>query len=384
MFFKKITSQQTEKMMKRIFFTWLTLILTTLAYAQEKGIIRGTVYDGSTGESLVGVTIVITGTTTGTITDLDGKFSIELNEGIYDLQISYISYQSLTIEAISVTENEVTLLDNMMLNRSTTELQEVVISAQAVRTTETALVTLKRKSAVMLDGISAAKIELIGDGNAAEAAKRVTGVTVEDGKYVYVRGLGDRYSKTTLNNMDIPGLDPDRNSLQMDIFPSNIIDNILVSKNFTADLPADFTGGLMNITTKDFPDRKIFSVSAGMDYNPKFHFNPDFLTYEGGSTDYLGFDDGTRALPDFIPDENKLLPTQSNGLVINDFVNQFTPTLALNLNPCLPITAWGYQWETSLISAPTKKKTLNWVIFSHYPIKQVLVLMTMFYTGITK
>jgi outer membrane receptor protein involved in Fe transport len=314
-------------MMKRLFLTWLTLMLTTLAYAQEKGVIRGTVYDGSTGESLVGVTIVITGTTTGTITDLDGKFSIELNEGTYDLQVSYISYQSLTIEAISVTENEVTLLDNMMLNRSTTELHEVVISAQAVRTTETALITLKRKSAVMLDGISAAKIGLIGDGNAAEAAKRVTGVTVEDGKYIYVRGLGDRYSKTTLNNMDIPGLDPDRNSLQMDIFPTNIIDNILVSKNFTADLPADFTGGLMNITTKDFPDRKIFSVSADLEYNPKFHFNPEFLTYEGGSNDYLGFDDGTRALPDVIPDENQLLAIPSNGLVINDFVNQFTPTL---------------------------------------------------------
>ncbi len=314
-------------MMKRIFFTWLTLILTTLAYTQEKGTIRGMVYDGSSGETLVGVTIAIKGTTTGTSTDLDGKFSIELNEGIYDLQISYISYQTLIIEGIRVTKNDVTVLENIILNESTLELQEVVVTAQAIRTTEAALQTIKSKSATMLDGISSAKIELIGDGNAAEAAKRVTGVTVEDGKYVYVRGLGDRYSKTTLNNMDIPGLDPDRNSLQMDIFPTNIIDNIMVSKNFTADLPADFTGGLMNITTKDFPDRKIFSVSADLQYNPKFHFNPDFLNYEGGSTDYLGYDDGTRGLPDFIPEESQLLPTPSNGLAINDFVNQFTPTL---------------------------------------------------------
>ncbi len=313
--------------MKRILITWLTLILTTIAYAQEKGIIRGMVYDGNTGETLVGVSIIIKNTYIGTTTDLDGKFSLDVEAGIYDLQISYISYQNLTIEAISVTKNNVTVLDNIMLNESALDLQEVVVTAQAVRTNETAIQTIKRKSAVMLDGISAAKIELIGDGNAAEAAKRVTGVTVEDGKYVYVRGLGDRYSKTTLNNMDIPGLDPDRNSLQMDIFPSNIIDNILVSKNFTADLPADFTGGLMNITTKDFPDRKVFSVSVGMDYNPNSHFNPDFLTYEGGSNDYLGFDDGTRALPNLIPDENELLPVPSNGPAINEFVNQFTPIL---------------------------------------------------------
>jgi outer membrane receptor protein involved in Fe transport len=314
-------------MMKRILFTWATLILTTFAYAQEKGTIRGTVYDGNTGETLVGVTVVIQNTYIGTATDLDGKFSLDLESGTYSLQLSFISYQPLVIENIVIKPGSVTVLNDLQLRESSVELEDVVVTASAIRNTEASIQTIKRKSAVMLDGISSAKIELIGDGNAAEAAKRVTGVTVEDGKYVYVRGLGDRYSKTTLNGMDIPGLDPDRNSLQMDIFPTNIIDNMMVSKNFIADLPADFTGGLMNITTKDFPDQKIFSVSVGMEYNPNMHFNPDFLTYDGGNTDFLGFDDGTRALPDFIPRENQLLPTPSNGSAINDFVNQFSPVL---------------------------------------------------------
>ena len=144
-----------------------------------------------------------------------------------------------------------------------------------------------------MDGISSAQIQKVGDATAVEAAKRVTGVSIEDGKYIYVRGLGDRYTKTTLNNMDLPGLDPDRNSLQMDIFPTNLIDNIIVSKNFTAEMPADFTGGLLNVETKDFPEKKIFNVSVGVAFNPEMHFNPDFLTYEGGATDFLGFDDGT-------------------------------------------------------------------------------------------
>ncbi|MFW6371406.1 MAG: carboxypeptidase-like regulatory domain-containing protein, partial [Bacteroidota bacterium] len=205
-------------MMKRILFTWLILILTTFAYAQEKGMLRGTVYDEKTGETLVGVSVVIKGSHIGTATDLDGKFSLEAEPGTYDLQLSFISFQPLTIEDVEVKAGEVTLLNDLQLSESSVELEDVVVTASAIRNTEAALQTMKRKSSVMLDGISAAKIELIGDGTAVEAATRVTGVTVEDGKYVYVRGLGDRYSKTTLNSMDIPGLDPDRNSLQMDIF----------------------------------------------------------------------------------------------------------------------------------------------------------------------
>jgi TonB-dependent receptor len=304
----------------------VSLMISMLAFGQ-KGTIRGTVYDGSNGETLVGVSVVIKGSYTGTATDLDGKFSLDVDPGTYDLQLSFISFQPLIVEHVEVKAGDVTVLNNLQLSESTVELQDVVVTANAIRNTEAALNTMKAKSSVMLDGISAAKIELIGDGTAVEAAKRVTGVTIEDEKYVYVRGLGDRYSKTTLNNMDIPGLDPDRNSLQMDIFPTSIVDNIVVSKNFTADLPADFTGGLVNITTKDFPDKKIFNVSVSTEYNPSMNLNSDYLTYDGGGTDFLGFDDGTRALPD-IPDESQLAAVPGNGETIGQFMNEFSPTLA--------------------------------------------------------
>ena len=180
-----------------------------------------------------------------------------------------------------------------------------------------------------MDGISSSKMKLTGDATAVEAAKRVTGVSVEDGKYVYIRGLGDRYSKTTLNNVDIPGLDPDRNSLQMDIFPTNLIDNIFVSKNFTADMSADFTGGMLNIETKDFPEEKMLSVSLGLTYNPSMHFNANALSYDGSSTDMLGFDNGTRALPERAKQSN--IPTPISGASdqeVFDFVSSFNPQLA--------------------------------------------------------
>ncbi len=305
------------------------LIWVSLGSFAQEGMIRGLVIDGETGETLVGVTVFAVGTTTGTITDIDGKFSLSLPAGTYNLQVSYISYQTITVSGLEVTPGEVTVIDQLRMSVSKQQLEEVVITAEQVRTTENALVSIKRKAPAILDGISESRIKLIGDATAVEAAKRVTGVSIEDGKYVYVRGLGDRYSKTTLNGMDLPGLDPDRNTLQMDIFPSNLIANILVSKNFTADMPADFTGGLLNIELKDFPDKKILNFSEGTTFNPDMHLQPDYLTYQGSGTDFLGIDGGTRALPAGASQSN--IPTPISGHSteqVNQFINSFNPTLS--------------------------------------------------------
>lgn len=313
--------------MRHVFFI-LFALTSVLGFAQN-GKISGKVFDDATGETLVGVTVVIKGTINGTITDFDGNFTFDVAPGSYQVQVSYISYQTLLLENVVVKANETTTFGNLRMKESTLELGEVTVTAKAIRTTESALQSIKRKSAVMMDGISAAKMKLIGDGTAVEAAKRVTGVSIEGGKYVYVRGLGDRYSKTTLHGIDIPGLDPDKNSLQMDIFPTNLISNIIISKNFTADMPADFTGGLVNIETKDIPEEKIRSVSFGIGYNPDMHFQSDYLSYEGGSTDFLGFDDGTRKLPEGA--SKSRIPTPISGhssQETSDFIKSFNPNLA--------------------------------------------------------
>lgn len=298
----------------------------------QDGKVRGTVIDDATGETLVGVNIFIAGTTTGTTTDLDGKFTLNLPQGVHTIQVSYISYETLVLEGVEVKAGEVNVIGDVRLGQSTLDIEEVVVKAKILRTTETAIQTMKKKSTVMLDGISAGKIQLIGDATAVEAAKRITGVSVQDGKYVYVRGLGDRYSKTTLNGMDIPGLDPDKNSIQMDIFPTNLISNMMVSKNFTADLPADFSGGVMNVETKDFPDTRIMNFSVGVSYNPDMHLNSDYLTYDGGDTDFLAYDDGTRGLPagaksEDIPSPISYWTNNNTGDEVSTFINSFTSTL---------------------------------------------------------
>lgn len=282
--------------LKILFISLFHLFIVSLSLAQD-GFIRGTVFDAEMGEYLPGVTILIEGTTTGTITDLDGKFSITLPPGTYDLRISFISYETLNIKGIVVKAGEANVLEDIGLKEASFELEEVTVVATAVRNTETAMLTMKKKSANVIDGISASSFRKIGDSDAAASMKRIPGISVVDGKYVYVRGLGDRYSKTILNGVEIPGLDPNRNTIQMDLFPTNIIDNITVQKTFSAELPASFTGGIIDINTKDFPSDRmgVFSVSLG--YNPAMHFNPNYLTYEGSKTDFLGFDDGTRAIP---------------------------------------------------------------------------------------
>ena len=180
-----------------------------------------------------------------------------------------------------------------------------MVSGQVAKSTEAALMAVKRKSPNMMDGISSASFRKIGDSDAAGAIKRVTGVSVEGGKYVYVRGLGD-YIQTMLNGVDIPGLDTDRNSLQIDIFPTSLLNNMMIFKTASADKPADFTGGLVNIETKDFPEEKFFDVSLGITYNPSMHFKSNALTYKGSSTDWLGFDSGRRDIPGQV--DNAKLP----------------------------------------------------------------------------
>lgn len=324
----------------------------------QKGIIRGTVIEDATGEFLPGVTVFLEGTTTGTLSDLDGEFSLETDPGVYDLRISFISFETLIITKLEVKAGEVTFLDNLRLKETSFELTEVVVTAQQVRNTETALLTIKKKSANVIDGISSANFRKTGDSDAAASVKRVPGISVVGGKYVYVRGLGDRYTKTMLNGVDVPGLDPDRNTIQMDIFPTNIIDNIIVYKSFSADLPADFTGGVIDINIKDFPEERDADISFSVGYNPNYHFNSSYLTYNGGQTDWLAFDDGSRDIPatEDIPFFSQVVgdPNGPEGQRYQEILKSFNPTMAafekMSLMDFTLGTSFGNQFKLKKVS----------------------------------
>ena len=272
----------------------LLVLIGTSSFAQ--GTIRGVIYDDGLGETIPFANVYVVETKTGTTSDLDGTFTYDLDAGVYSVEFSYLGYADVLVSEIEIKDGEVTIVDVRMKEEGEV-MDEIVVTAKQIRNTEAAVLTLQRKSANLLDGISSQTFKKIGDSDAGSAIRRVTGVSVQGGKYVFVRGLGDRYTKSILNGMDIPGLDPDRNTLQMDIFPTNLIDNILVVKSFTPDLPGDFTGGVVDIITKDFPEERVSNISLGMTYNPGMHFNKNAISHPGSSTDFLGFDNGARKNP---------------------------------------------------------------------------------------
>lgn len=304
-----------------------------LSYAQ--GFLRGKIIDGETGEGLIGATVMNQSTGTGAAADFDGNYSLSLSAGTHTVIFQFVSYQTQTVSDVVIKEGEVTKLD-VTLSSSSTELEEVIVTAEAARNTESALLLVQKKSTNLVDGISTQTFTKLGDNDLGVAMKRVTGVSVQGGKYVYVRGLGDRYTKTTLNGMSIPGLDPDNNAVQIDIFPTNTIENVMVYKTFSPNLPGDFTGGLVDVEQKSFPDEKTTSFSLGVGYNPDMNMKSNFPTYDGGDTDFLGFDDGTRKLPF---SKNTTIPdiASTDGALTEGYTRSFNPQLAVQKGMTSPL-----------------------------------------------
>ncbi len=309
----------------------LTSFLFSFFALGQYGII-GTVIDGDFNEPLPFANILVLETGEGVTSDFDGKYTFELHAGTYSVQFSFVGYETKIITEIEVTNDEYTIID-VVINSAAQGLEEVVVTVEAKRNTEASVLEIQKKSASLIDGISAQAFKKIGASTIASAVKSVPGVSVQGGKYVYVRGLGDRYSKSILNGIDIPGLDPDRNTIQMDLFPTNMLSNVLVIKSARADLPADFTGGVIDIITKDFPSKEEFSVSVSTAYNPDMHFNDNYLSYTGGSTDFLGFDDGSRKnkiANSFLGNvfDPRLNQTELGMNLVNRISNQFNPQMA--------------------------------------------------------
>ncbi len=263
----------------------------------DGGIIVGTVTDSWQGNVLPGVTVLLRGTTLGTATDGSGRFRLEaVPEGRHILLFSKSGYTRSSIGDVWVISGQ-TSTANLELKPEFFEMEPYVFVSPSFVDQGVELLRDRQSSAAMIDAIGSEFFSRAGAGNAAEIMTKVTGASVVGGKYVFIRGLGDRYSNTMLNGAEVPSPDPDRRAVQMDIFPSSAIDNIVTVKTFTPDKPGSFSGGSVDIITKSFPDTFQGKVSVGATYNPQVSFQDDYLSYEGGRLDFLGFDDGTRAIP---------------------------------------------------------------------------------------
>lgn len=327
-------------------FTFLLLLICGIhhfSFAQQ-GAITGTVMDETSGETLIGANVLIENTTIGTATDFDGKYQFKAEPGIYTIHVSYIGYNDKKIQEVEIKAGETTFLDVLISDQALELDVDIVVKAKAIERSENAVLMLQKRSDKIQDGISSQEISRLGAGSAAGALQKVTGTTVVDGKYIFVRGLGDRYSSTSINGIRLPSIDPYRNSAQLDLVPTNLLDNIIAAKTFTPDLPGDFTGGSINIKTKSLPERFTYNVSLSTSYNSQNNLRDDFLGFDAGEQAWLGFNDGKLDRPSVLDREdiqgvlNRNAALQAN-LLNNDepaflmdeaaraFNQQFTPSI---------------------------------------------------------
>ncbi len=309
--------------------TLLTVVLVA-GTAFGQGTVRGVIKDKSNDAPIPFAKVKVEGVSAGANSDFDGEYELKLAAGNYTLVFS-MSLDGFVDQKkeVTVVNDEVLVLNvDLSKDKAVQQLGEIKVVAQKVEGAKTVAAddARRRDEKGATEGVTDEQMKEKGVTTAIEAVQMAPGISVEDGKSVYVRGLGDRYTKTILNGMEIPGLDPDRNSVQMDIFPSAVIDNITVYKTFIPHLSGDFTGGLVDITTKDFPTDRTLYAKIGLGYNTAATFNKDYIGYKGGAIDFLGFDDGTRALPVRQTDQFPNVATQDPKLA--KLTAQFNRTMA--------------------------------------------------------
>ena len=278
------------------------LAFSSAVVAQNSGVICGKIIDITNNEPMIGANVLIVGTMLGAVSDLDGKYVVKnVPAGTCSLRFSYISYQAAVVNEVVVASGKEVRI-NIALAPATIQLKEVTVTAEALKTSERAIINAQKNANSIMDGISAELISKNASSDGTDVLKRMTGVTISEGKYAYIRGVGDRYNNTLLNGSSLPSTDPGKKSFSFDLFPANLIENLMTSKTATPDKPADFSGGLMEINTIEFPARRVFEVSSGVGYNSQSNLH-DFTTYNGGNRDWLAVDDGARALPSAVPSD---------------------------------------------------------------------------------
>lgn len=320
-------------MLKRKIIAIILVSFTCIVNAQN-GKLVGKIVDGKTGETLPGAAVVIEGTTIGTASDFDGNFTLgNLKPGKYNIVCSYVTYESKKFVDVEIKPNDVSTFNITLEQSSSATFSEVVIQAEMNKENTNTLFVMQKNNASVSDGISSESIKKTPDKNTSDVLKRISGASIQDNKFAIIRGMSDRYNTAYLNGSPLPSSESDKRAFAFDIFPSAILDNLVILKTATPDLPGDFAGGVILINTKNIPDKNSSSFSISGGYNSLTTFK-DFKTYKGGKFDWLGIDDGSRQLPSSIPSTKEFATITSND-------DKIQPAKNLNYD-------WSLQTKTAL------------------------------------
>lgn len=285
--------------LKNFFPTWLLLaMLLTCDSIYAQGIVSGKITNAETGTPMSGATVRILNSKLGAVSGNDGAFRItRVPRGIHKVIASFIGFENYTIDSVVVPDNGTVVLNIKLLDKAVSS-SVVEVTAERTLDNAAAMLALRQKSSNMSDGITRDDMHKLPDGDAAGSLKRVTGITIVDKKFVFVRGISDRYSNTLLNGSSLSSTEPDKKSFSFDLVPSEFLLNANVAKSYSPDLPGTFAGGTVELNTVDFPEHQSLRVSTSTMYNDNVTFRSSaFRTYNGGSIDWIASDDGTRNAP---------------------------------------------------------------------------------------
>lgn len=265
------------------------------------GTIAGQVLDAANGDPIIEAGVEVIGVQKQIRTDLDGRFSVKVPAGTYQVRFFAPLYQGARLEKVVVEPNKVATADVPLHPEGQKSVEVVEVVAQAAKAAEATQLLKRQRAATVSDNISAETIKKSPDSDAAEIVKRVPAVTIKDNKFIFVRGLGERYSSAILEGSRLPSPDPDRRVVPLDLFPSEFIDAINIVKTYTPDLPGDFSGGLADINLLHSPQQLTYGIGISTSGNSQTTFQ-DFDTYKGSKYDYFGFGGDYRKIPSAIPD----------------------------------------------------------------------------------
>lgn len=269
-----------------------------LAQAQvtTAGRITGRVVNGETGRPVERAQIAVAGTGIEAMTDLDGRFFLpNVPPGVHTIEARQIGFTAKTVTNVTVTAGETTVLD-VSLGSAVFAVEAITVSAEVEQGSVSNALEEQRTALNIVNAISAEQMSKSPDSDASEAVQRVSGVTVQDGKYVFVRGLGERYTTTSLNGSRVPSPEPEKRVVPLDLFPAGLLETVSTSKTFTADQPGDFSGAAVNLRTRDFPAARVLSLSLGMGLNGDAT-GLRLPTAQRVGSEWLGFPGPERELP---------------------------------------------------------------------------------------
>ena len=272
--------------MKKLFIAIL-LLVTTITFSQTKGSISGTVFDKEFENSpLPFANVFIKGSSIGVTTEFEGTYILQAEPGTYTLVFSFIGYETIEVENVIVKEGENTIINKTMNASQGVSLDEIQISASTRKESETALLTDQKKAVEIKQSIGSDELSRKGVSDAATAITKIAGISKEGSSNVYVRGLGDRYLNTSMNGLTLPSNDINKKNMDLNLFSSDVIQNVSVSKAYAANFYGDFAAGNVNITSKEYTGDGFFeaTIESGINTNA---ISEDFVKNSG--TGFFGF-----------------------------------------------------------------------------------------------